>query len=249
MSRLPESVDAAVVRIERAGDGWSIYVRDVSDLILRRGTALSRTDARRILGALSDLHAAFWGVAVPRACSLEHLLRLCAPDVVRDALPADDPFRQNVLRGWELFAEIAPSRVRDGVFAVLDDPQPLADSLRAGGTTLVHGDPHLGNVLLSPQRVVMLDWSLATVAPPAIDFVWFLDHSLHVFTASAEELIADFRELEGDRYDEATLELAYLAEVVTAGFGFAEPYEGEPRRARVGWWLDRAEAALERLRR
>jgi aminoglycoside phosphotransferase (APT) family kinase protein len=117
----------------------------------------------------------------------------------------------------------------------------------AGGMTLVHGDPHLGNVLLSPERVVMLDWSLATLAPPAIDFVWFLDHSLHVFSATADELIADFRELEGERHDEATLELAYLAEVVTGGWDIAEPYEGDRRRVRVPWWLDRAEAALERL--
>jgi Phosphotransferase enzyme family len=180
---------------------------------------------------------------------LENLLRLCAPALLERVLPPSNPFRSHVLRGWERFAETVPPCVRDGVFSLLEDPQPLADALRARGTTLVHGDPHLGNVMLGPDRVVMLDWSLATRAPAAVDFVWFLDHSLHLFDAEAEDLIADFRGLEGDRHDEPILELAYLAEVVTGGWDFLDPYEGEPRRAQTGWWIEWAETALERIGR
>jgi hypothetical protein len=247
MDALPQSVDDAMVRVERADDeGWWIYLRDVSDWFATAGTRFPRADGQRILAALADLQEGFWNRRVSGACRLERLLQLCAPAVITRALPQTDPFRAHVVRGWTLFAKTAPAPVRNGVFELLDDPQPLADALRSEGTTLVHGDPHLGNVVLGPKKVVLLDWSLATLAPAAVDFVWFLDHSLHLFDAEADELIDDFRRFEGERHSERILELAYLAEVVTGGWDFAEPFEGDARRTRAAWWVERAREALNR---
>lgn len=62
-----------------------------------------------------------------------------------------------VARGWEYFAEIAPADIAAEVFGVLDDPEPLADELRRGGSTLIHGDLWLVNVALPPRGVVLLD--------------------------------------------------------------------------------------------
>ena len=73
--------------------------------------------------------------------------------------------------------------------------------LEAKPKTLTRRDVRLHNLGLSADRVVLLDWELAGNAPPAVDFTWYLVISASRIAATREDVIADFREVSGDRFD------------------------------------------------
>jgi Ser/Thr protein kinase RdoA (MazF antagonist) len=54
------------------------------------------------------------------------------------------------------------------VLAWRDDPR-VTRALATMPRTLVHGDPHRGNVLVGPEGAVLIDWGNARVAPAALD--------------------------------------------------------------------------------
>jgi hypothetical protein len=231
MDRLPKTIDPALVRIE---DGWWLYMDEVQ--FHPAGTRFTRADVRRVLDALAAMHEEFWEEQVPGLCSLHDLLSLAAP---RTVAQYEGWFADFVQAGWETFAEVAPRDVADAVLALLDDPTPLVRKLESHGTTLVHSDPHFGNAVLLPDRLVLIDWTLAAQAPPAIDFVWFLDQSSTLIDATVDDVVEDFLLAERGRVTEAMLDHACLAELVVAGW-------------QVRHWVDREdrpvqEASLERF--
>jgi hypothetical protein len=258
MDRCPRVVDPAIVRIERAGEEWWIYMRDVSRYLRRPGQRVRRADAHRVIAACADLHEAFWMRDVPGLSDLRSLLTLEAPATAerRLAMP-DDPtgepraYFQRILRGWGVFAETVPSDLTDVVFSVHADPSRLAGELEACGTTLVHSDPHFDNVAVSGDRVIFLDWSLAAGAPGAMDFAWFLDEGGRFVDAARDELIADFRILEGPRFSERALHLAFLAQFVLNCWGNslrvadADPSDRDRHREHLDWWARAARATLD----
>lgn len=252
MDRLPTVIDPALSRIEHEGAEWRLYMTDVDASFLRRGTTVGLADARRFLDALAAMHAAFWDLEVPDLCRLEDLLGLASPATVeREA--GSHPFLAEVQSGWQAFDALAPPDVRAGVHAILADPGPLAEAMRAKGATLVHADPHYGNVAPASDRFYVIDWSLATFAPPAIDFCWWLDQSAAFLDPVRDDLVEAFREAEGPRHREDILELAMLAEIVLAGWqyagalGPADDAAVRARRADFDWWVAGARRGLERL--
>lgn len=163
MSRCPPQIDPALIRIEDDGaGGWWLYMEDVR--FHPRDVRFRRADARRVLDALAALHAEFWNEQVPGLCELGDLLTLLAPKTL---VGSDSGFLSFVRGGWERFVELAPSDVADAVLALLDDPSPLVRELVRGGTTLLHSDVHFGNAVLEPDRLVLIDWTLACQAHPA----------------------------------------------------------------------------------
>lgn len=250
MDRCPPSIDPAIVAIERSGAGaWRLYMRDVGADFLRSGTRVPRAQARQVLAALSDLHAAFWNRPAPGLCRLVDLLLLTAPATI-ERLGTEHPFLAAADAGWHQLDEFVPADVSGAVRAILRDPTPLANALEAEGCTLVHSDPHFGNIAPLADRIVLLDWSLAAWAPPAVDLAWFLDTSAEHIDAAPDELLDDFRTLEGDRHSDAALDLAMLAQVVLSGWAYPERAEhlGRERLERhLGWWIERARAGVGRL--
>jgi hypothetical protein len=253
MDRLPRVIDPAIVRIERDGGTWRLYLTDVSAHFLRRSSRVSPAELARFLRAVSEMHGAFWGVNVPGLASLDDLLRLTSPATVAREEGDDSPFLPIVEAGWEAFEELAPSDVASAIRAILDAPAPLAGRLRDGGTTLVHADLHYGNVAPAPDRFYVIDWSLATSAPPAVDVAWYLDQSARYIDASREEVLAAFALAEGSRHDDRTLRLALLAELVLSGWQYGDALHAseeairERRRADLDWWVARAREGLELL--
>jgi thiamine kinase-like enzyme len=160
---------------------------------------------------------------VPGLCKLHDLLMLTAPKTVAQY---DNEFAAFVQGGWEVFADIVPRELADAVLALLDDPTPLVRELESQGTTLVHSDPHFGNAALMPDRLVLLDWTLAAQAPPAIDFVWFFDQSFKLLDATMEEVVDEFVRAERGRVRAEMLDHACLAELVISGW-------------QVRHWIDR----------
>jgi len=254
MDRLPPSIDPAIVRIERHGETWRLYMTDVNRWFLRRTARLSIGDVRAFLDAAAEMHAAYWQVEAPGLCSLTDLLGLTAPATIAHETGTSTPFLGVVERGWTVFDELVPADVAVAVHRILDDPARLAAALVAGGTTLVHSDLHYGNVAPGPDRFFVLDWGLATAAPPAVDVAWYLDQSSAFVDASREAVLEAFAQAEGARPDARTLQLALLAELVLAGWQYGggadpglTPEARDRRRADLAWWVDRAREGLEIL--
>ena len=65
--------------------------------------------------------------------------------------------------GDAVFTEVAAA-----LAAWADDPRALA-AAAVLPRTLVHGDPHRGNILLDPAGAALIDWGNALVAPAAFD--------------------------------------------------------------------------------
>jgi Phosphotransferase enzyme family len=252
LDRLPAGVGHSIVDAWQDEDGTVVVVmRDLGDAVVGWRGPVSRQTCRRLLAAAATVHRRFAGEHLPRLCPLERRLTALSP-----ALAALDgggnPLPGLVVRGWELFAEIAPSDVAAAVFAVFEQPGPLASALRRGGTTLLHGDLWLVNVALTPAEVVLLDWGLATAGPPAVELASFLAGNASSVHATREQVIDDFRRLEGDLHDEDTLRLALFGGLVELGWNKALDIATSPdpalrarERADLDWWVAQARRALE----
>jgi Ser/Thr protein kinase RdoA (MazF antagonist) len=165
--------------VESVGDGryFALLLEDVASPGVRFSTVGDRVeleDARRVVGALAALHAAFWE----------------SPRFEGDL--AWVPCREN-RRGqmaWERFVTgqmIALARRRYGgefdtsfedVAALCSDERDRLERMWATGPrTLVHGDCHVGNLFFEPEAVGFLDWQICARAPGMRDVSYFLCNS------------------------------------------------------------------------
>ena len=71
----------------------------------------------------------------------------------------------------------------------------IAALWNAGPATLVHGDPHLGNLFLDGERIGFLDWGVTAVAPGMRDVAYVLCNSvpMELRRANEREWIARYR--------------------------------------------------------
>lgn len=76
----------------------------------------------------------------------------------------------------------------------IEHTDAFCDRLDAAGPTLIHGDAHLGNLLLDGGRVGFLDWACSARAPGLRDVGYFLSSSIPTQLRRSQEraLIADY---------------------------------------------------------
>jgi hypothetical protein len=237
-------------------DGWlegdvvvTVMV-DLADAVGSWERRLSRPDCRRVLTALVDLHQRFSGVARGHLGLLPLVQRvtLLWPD--RPAwLPPD--LSALVTRGWEHFAEVAPADVVEAVGALHRDPPGLAARMAQFPLTLVHGDMTIVNLALTPERVVFLDWGLASEAPGALDLGSLLISSASHLDATPDELVADYRRLRG-AHDPGEIDLCLLWALTELGWNKAldivehpDPALRRREQADLDWWVATARRVLE----
>jgi hypothetical protein len=252
LARVPDVIDHAVVGAERVEDGWVVIMRDVSAALIPDHARLSRGDSRRVLEAAAALHAGFWDDPPLELCSMADRYRFLSPATARREADGADEVPRLIGRGWERFAEVVPADVAEPVMAVLARPEPFAAALSASGSTLLQGDLKLGNLGLTADRVVMLDWGTQTGwGPPAVEVAWYLAINWSRVDATREQVLDDFRAAEGERHDEDALRLALLGGLVQLGWDKALHASGHPDpavRAReaadLAWWTARARDAL-----
>ena len=117
---------------------------------------------------LTDDHAERLGMLVARMHNAG--ARREAPTRLR--LDADTYVRRNL--AWMLDHDVIPEAVRARYIAAAGAIADLADELMAGSPThRVHGDLHLGNLILRNEWFHMLDFDDMVVAPPVQD-LWLL---------------------------------------------------------------------------
>jgi hypothetical protein len=249
--RVPPEIDHATLAVEPVADGFRVVMRDVSEHVLEEGRVLSRDENRRVMAAADALHREFWAQDVGGMSLYQHydVFTLRRMDEV---LHLPTPIPALVKRGWELFADLAPAEIFEPLRLLLDEPKPLVDQLEQHDTTLIHGDLRLHNLGLSPDRVVMLDWEIAGTAPPAVELAWYLIISASRIDATREQVIDDYREIAGERFDARAWDLACIGAVVWLGWNKAIDIVDHPdgaikaqERADLDWWIDRLSEAFE----
>jgi hypothetical protein len=120
-------------------------------------------------------------------------------------------------RGWEAFSELVPKEIAAAVFAI-DRPVLLAEQLGRCQQTLVHGDMRLGNLRFFGDRIVLIDWGERVgTAPPVVELGWFIGFDAMRLDVSKEDVIADFRVLHGERFEETALQLSLIGSLVQLG--------------------------------
>ncbi len=257
--RFPSSIDPTIVAADYSGDRWSILMHDVSALLVPGDRRLDRDEVRRVLAAMADLHLTFWGERFDALCGLEDRYHLLSPSTGRREQERGERAGPLIMRCWELFQEKVPAEIADAILAMAERPALLAGLLDTCEPTLIHGDVRLNNLGLADDRVVVVDWGERTGSAPApVELASFLIFDGKRFDVPRDDVLADFRSLYGDRFDEKAMELALIGGFVQLGCHFMLPIAlaGEDRvpagqaraeaSAELEWWTPRVAAALER---
>ena len=252
-SRIPPAIDHATVSVEAEEESWSIFMRDVSDSLVRPDEVLDRASVRRILAALAELHETFWCERVSNLCSLEDRYHLLSPRTARREQDRGSPVGDLIERSWDAFAELMPDDIGNAIMTLAHDPASLVEQLDRCEQTLIHGDVRFSNLGVPDDRVVLIDWGERTgPAPAAVELASFLIFDATRMEASRDEVIADFRELNGDRFDETALQLALIGGMVQLGPNPTLDWVlkgGDDARAsaveQLGWWTAKMADAFE----
>ncbi len=180
-------------------------------------------------------------------------MSLLSPRRMAPLTAGPNPLPGLVLRGWERFAELARRDVADVVVGLLDDPAPLVAGLSRLPHTLIHGDLWLVNLALEPDQVTLLDWGIASWAPPAVEIASFLAGNASQVQAGREQLVEDVRGIWAC-WGEDQLRLGFVAGLLELAWKKAldatehpDPATRSAARADLAWWMRAAEPGLETL--
>ena len=251
--RFPSTIEHATVGAEHAGDRWSVFMRDVSAALVPADRRLDRTEVRRVLAAVADLHLAFWGERYDDLCRLEDRYNLLSPSTGGRERERGERAGELITRCWEHFDELVPGEIAAAIMAMAEQPALLAELLDTCEPTLIHGDLRLNNLGFSEDRVVLVDWGERTGSAPApVELASFLVFDAKRFNVSRDDVVADFCSLYGDRFDQKAMELALIGGFVQLGCHFTLPIAlggGDEARAAASaeleWWTPKVAAALE----
>ncbi len=250
--RMPTVIRHGMLGVEPEGDGWLAVMEDVGPILLADDRVITRAEQRTILGAGAAMHATFEGTAPPLG-EIALLYRFLSPAMAAAEHGTSNPLPALVGRGWERFADVAPHDIADAIAAIHTDPERFAAAFEGLGTTLVHGDFRFANMGLEPGRLALIDWgSSAVVGPGALDVAWYLIVGATRIKASRDEVLDDFRDAEGDRFEPRALGLALIGALAQLGWNkaldvteAADPGVRARERADFDWWIARVRRELE----
>jgi hypothetical protein len=251
--RMPPSVDHTTVAVERDGTGWNVFMRDVSHTLLSEDASHDRRSVRRLLKGVADLHVTFWDQDLPNLCSIEDRYGMLSPQTGQREQALGNPAGRLILRAWDVFHEHAPHEIADVITVLVDDPTLIADELRTCTQTLIHGDLRLGNAGFDGDRVVLIDWGDRTgIAPPAVDLAWFIGFDAQRLEISPDDVVAEFRALYADRFEERAFHLSLIGGLVHLGahlglkiLSAGDDAKRAAAKAELSWWARNVERALD----
>lgn len=193
------------------------------------------------------------GESFPELCSLVDRYTLLAPGTMQRERELGNHHGEVISRGWEAFPELVSREVADVIFALAEQPSLLAEQLGKCEQTLVHGDLRLGNLGFSEDRVVLIDWGERVgSAPPAVELAWLIGFDAYRMEVSPDDVIAEFRILYGDRFDETALQLSLIGGLVQLGgvislwiVNESDEAQRHLYRSELSWWDKTVKNALE----
>jgi aminoglycoside phosphotransferase (APT) family kinase protein len=151
------------------------YVMVLEDISVSRcsfppvGGPRALDQARSVMDGMARLHAHLWN----------------SPRFSADLSWIDPPPRHEfgatlVGQALERFATAMPAAFTTVGELYVERWSDLAELWDEGESTLVHGDPHLGNLFLDGDQMGFLDWAIIGRAPGLRDVSYFLANSLPV---------------------------------------------------------------------
>lgn len=271
LDRLPPQIEHGVVACSLDEDGWTILLEDFRGLLLPANELrLSEQDDGTVLDAMAALHQRFWEEPPSLETSCLCLLRTWYegffPRALRQESRSDaPPIVAYALKGWELLPDLVEPDVAHVLAMLQDDITPFMSALQRYPHTLVHGDWHHGNlgIIRGPvPRVILLDWGLVGLGPPAIDLANYIFIGVMRLPSTKEATIERYRRFLaqrlGYRFDDGwwvpQLELALLGEFLRLGwdkaqvaaYGETEAIR-ERERFEIAWWCKHIRRAAEWL--
>jgi hypothetical protein len=171
------TLPVATPRCYFAGDGHQtpMLLEDLREL--RMGDqidGLSLSDAERLMDLLSDLHATYWGKAVPGG--VEWMVSLSDPMF-------GGMLTQLISSGLPALNEKYDGRVPSSIISAINDAAPQWSGVLArcdeGPRTLVHNDCRLDNMFFRPDgEPVLFDWQLCGYTRGTQDVAYLLSGSV-----------------------------------------------------------------------
>ena len=251
LDALPDCIDHAVVGAARGygRNGWgaALLMRDIGTALIPEGDEpVSLAQHRQLLDHLAALAAAFWEPApgtLPELLSIESRYSAFGPSWVaaEEARGFPDAVPEIAQRGWAQFVTRAPADVVELVEGLRRDLDPLVVALRRTPLAFLHGDWKMGNLGISGDRTVLIDWTYPGVGPVGHDLGWYLALNRARLPETKEDAIDAFRTsleahgIASDGWWEAQLGLCLLGTLVQFGWEKALGDADE-----LGWWTDRA---------
>jgi hypothetical protein len=248
--RLPGEIGHAVLGGWEEPGGGVLVMRDLGTAVMTWNDRMSPERCRQLFDGVAALHRAFLDSPPAGLAALDAVVGAFEPRRVRPYAGAD--LVDYVLRGWELFPEVAPGEIGDAVFALAQDTSPLAAALGRLPLTVPHSDLATVNVAFEDGRPVLIDWGMATVGPGPLDLGRFVSGCAHVVDLAPDEIVAVYQERVREVYNERAIGLGLLAGFVWLAWNKALDIVDHPdaevrERERTGltWWLERAGRALD----
>jgi len=252
LDRLPDGVGHALVDAWIEADTTVLVMRDLGNAMFTWDDRLDADRTRWVIQRVASLHREFLGAAPSYVVPLAQTLALFAPATAQPLADQGIELMRLVLRGWELFADEAPTDVADGVLALLADVTPLHQALAAGPLTLAHGDLATVNMAVEGDTLVLIDWAMPTAGPGGLDVARFLAGCASVVDLTREEVLAAYREAAGPAYDARCERLSLLAATLWLGWNKAldavehpDPVVRARERADLDWWVGHSRTALD----
>ncbi len=270
MDLFPPEITHARLACARNGEGAAILLRDESTNMLPY-VRFSPADNAFMLEAMAALHATFFESPLLESpdlglCRLSDVYSMFSPETGRREADGIDEVPKRILEGWELVKTAVPPDVADIILRLLDDPAPLCAALNRYPHTLVHGDWRHANQGLARNgnpRLILLDWQLATIAPPAVELGRGLGTNSVLLPISKEEAIdyykVDLARRLGSRFDEnwwkPQLALGLLGGFLQDGWAIVLKathwHVGADAREHwqtdLSWWSDQVRSGAEWL--
>ncbi|MDP1820127.1 MAG: phosphotransferase [Acidimicrobiales bacterium] len=251
LDELPAGTGHAVIAADWVDERLVTVMRDLGDSVLSWNRALSPSDLDRLLGALAAVHHHFADQAPGGLCDLRTRVSLFAPDRLQP-LAATHQLARAVLEGWQHFIDLVPAEIAGAVLSALEHPDPLAEVLGSGTTTMCHGDAWLVNIAITPGDVVLLDWNLATRGPASIDLIDFAVGCASHVDLPIDAILASARDACRDLVDDTVWNATMFWALCELGWNKAldattHPDETQRARARheLTWWTAQAYPALD----
>ena len=272
MDQLQPVVDHPIISCAKSETGWAILMHDISEsLFYMDGSPITEFQNQTCLERLSDIHAKFWQDSALQnpelgLTDLYSFLSRFAPKRCRPE-KGTHFMVDAILDGWDRMDRVVKTDIVAVIHQWLEDPQPLVDALRRYPQTLVHGDYWVRNVGIRPDpepKIILFDWQIATVAPPAMDLIWWLATATEVgnLPVTNEEAIDIYKNALASRLGPAfseewwqpQLDLSLCVGFLHIGWVFAsrlldddfKSVRADWRKA-VAWWSDRVRIGLNYL--
>ena len=274
LDRLLPEIEHGIVACAHDGEDWAVLMHDMSAALLPYAR-FSQEENEMFLAALATTHTTFWQMSeltdpALGLCSLRQIYTLLSPQTGHREAGGPDGHPKLILEGWDLFMTLVAEDVAGTIKRLLENPQPLCAALARYPRTLLHGDCHhanLGRMYGERDKVVLLDWQLATVAPPAVDLARYLATNSALLPVTKEATIESYRRRLAQGlsagYDEnwwqPQLELGLLGAFLQDGWAIAlkathssgawTEETGGPNhwRADLVWWSKQVRTALKWL--